>query len=105
MHAARSWATYVSPFYGWREKHGDDGQALIAETLAVLRNYGYPTKVIAAAIRNARQIALAALAGAHCCTAGFGVYQDSFRNPYTTMSEQIFSAAWDATPRAVDRRG
>jgi hypothetical protein len=26
------------------------------------------------------------------------VYQDSFRNPYTNMGEEIFRNAWDATP-------
>lgn len=96
-HAGRSGAAFVSPFLGWREQFGDDGTALTSEVLAVLRNFGYPTKVIAAAIRNARQLAVAAMAGAHCATAGFAVYQDSFRNPYTTMGETLFGDAWDAT--------
>lgn len=96
-YAARGGAAYVSPFLGWKEQFGDDAAALTSEVLAVLRQYGYATKVIAAAIRNARQLALAAVAGAHCATAGFAVYQDSFRNPYTTMGEQLFGDAWDAT--------
>jgi transaldolase len=100
-HAARSGATYVSPFLGWKEAHGDEGRTLLPELLAVLRNYGYATRVIAAAIRNARQIGETAVAGAHCVTAGFAVYQDSFRHPYTTMGEQVFGAAWDATPHDV----
>ena len=57
-------------------------------------------EIIAAAIRNSRQIADAAVAGAHCITAGFAVYQDSFRNPYTNMGEEIFRNAWDATPES-----
>jgi transaldolase len=96
-HAARSGAAFVSPFLGWREQFGDDATALTGEVLTVLGRSGYPTKVIAAAIRNARQLALAATAGAHCATAGFAVYQDSFRNPYTTMGEELFGDAWDAT--------
>jgi transaldolase len=102
-HAARCGATYVSPFLGWKDAHGDDSRTLLPETLAVLRNYGYATRVIAAALRNARQIAEAAFAGAHCATAGFDVYRDSFRHPYTTMGEDLFGAAWDATPRDADR--
>ena len=65
----------------------------------MLDNYGYEAEIIAAAIRNARQIGDAAVAGAHCVTAGFAVYQDSFRNPYTNMGERIFQDAWDATPQ------
>src|SRR5436305_1343766 len=103
-HAARSGAAYVSPFLGWKEQYGDDATALTGEVLTVLRNYGYPTKVIAAALRNARQLALAALAGAHCATAGFAVYQDSFRHPYTTMGEEQFGQAWDATAADIPTR-
>lgn len=97
-HAARAGAAYVSPFLGWKEQHGDLAESLIPEVAAMLENYGYDAQIIAAAIRNSRQIAEAALAGAHCVTAGFAVYQDSFRSPYTDMGERIFQNAWDATP-------
>ena len=63
----------------------------------VLDNFGYASQIIAAAIRNTQQMAAAAVAGAHCITAGFAAYQDSFQNPYTNMGERIFSEAWDAT--------
>ena len=64
----------------------------------MLDNFGYSSEIIAAALRNSRQIGDAAVAGAHCVTAGYDVYQDSFNNPYTTMGEEIFQNAWDATP-------
>jgi transaldolase len=96
-HAARSGASFVSPFLGWKEAHGDAADALIADIARMLKNGGYATRIIAAAIRNSRQIAEAATAGAHCVTAGFDVYQDSFRNPYTDMGNEVFAAAWDAT--------
>lgn len=98
-HAARSGAAYISPFLGWKEAHGDDAASFLPEIAAVLRNYAYPSQIIAAAVRNARQIAAAAVAGAHCVTAGFAVYQDSFKNPYTDMGSGVFAAAWDATLR------
>ncbi|HTK78451.1 MAG TPA: transaldolase family protein [Gemmataceae bacterium] len=100
-HAARTGANYVSPFLGWKEAHGDECRTLLPEIMSLLRNYGYKTRVIAAALRNARQIGEAAIAGAHCATAGFTVIQDSFRHPFTTMGEDLFGAAWDATPREV----
>jgi len=96
-HAARSEATFVSPFLGWKEQHGDPADALIPEVAAMLEEFDYPTQIIAAAIRNARQMADAALAGAHCVTAGFSVYEQSFKNPYTHFGEQVFCDAWDAT--------
>ena len=96
--AARGGAAYISPFLGWKEQHGDFAGSLIPEVVTMLENYAYESQIIAAAVRNARQIADAALAGAHCVTAAAAVYEDSFRNPYTKMGEGLFQQAWDATP-------
>ena len=99
-HAARAGAAFISPFLGWREQHGDHADSLVPEVAAMLDEHGYKSEIIAAAIRNVRQIADAALAGAHCVTAGADVYRDSFHNPYTNMGEEIFQNAWDATPKS-----
>jgi len=97
-HAARAGAAFISPFLGWKEQYGDVPDTLIGEVRAMLDNFGYTAEIIAAAIRNPRQIADAAVAGAHCVTAGAAVYEDSFRNPYTDLGEGIFRRAWDAIP-------
>ena len=99
-HAARSGASYISPFLGWREAHGDSGLELINDVCQMLTTHGYPSQVIAAAVRNAEHIAAAAVAGAHCVTAGASVIRDSFRNPYTEMGVRVFSEAWDETPQS-----
>ena len=99
-HAARAGAAYVSPFLGWKEQYGDPGNTLIHEVRMMLDNYDYPAEIIAAAIRNGFQIGEAALAGAHCVTAGLSVFADSFQNPYTTMGEQVFQNAWNETPES-----
>jgi transaldolase len=98
-HAARSGATYLSPFLAWREAHGEETDRILPQILTMLRSQSYPTQVIAAAIRNARQIGEAAALGAHCVTAGFDVYRDSFRHPFTDLGHDLFGAAWDRTPR------
>ena len=98
--AARAGAAYVSPFLGWKEQYGDAAASLVPEVAAMLKNYSYQAEIIAAAIRNSRQIAEAAIAGAHCVTAGMAVYQDCFCNPYTTFGEDLFQKAWDATPKS-----
>ena len=97
-HAARAGAAYISPFLGWKEQYGDSASTFVGEVRTILDHYEYDSEIIAAAIRNSRQIAEAAVAGAHCITAGQAVYEDSFRNPYTTMGEEVFRNAWDATP-------
>ncbi|MCP4782615.1 MAG: transaldolase [Fuerstiella sp.] len=99
-HAARAGAAYVSPFLGWKEQHGDEAGALIRDVRTMLDNFEYKAEIIAAAIRDSRHIAEAAISGAHCLTAGLAVFQNSFGNPYTDMGEKIFQDAWDATPKS-----
>lgn len=99
-HAARAGAAFVSPFLGWKEQYGDAAGSLIRDVRRMLDTSGYPVQIIAAAIRNSFQIGEAAVAGAHCVTAGFDVYRESFANPYTTMGEHVFQKAWDGTPES-----
>jgi len=102
-HAARAGASYISPFLGWKEQYGDSIGGFVREIRTMLDNFGYKSEIIAAAIRNSRQLADAAVAGAHCATAAMAVYQDSFRDPYTNMGEGIFQEAWDSTPPAAEK--
>lgn len=97
-HAARAGASFISPFLGWKDQFGDSSDALIGEVRAMLDEHDYKSEIIAAAVRNARQIGDVAICGAHCITAGAAVYKESFGNPYTTMGEGIFQNAWDQTP-------
>lgn len=99
-HAARAGASFVSPFLGWREQYGDSATSLIRDVRTMLDTHGYPAQIIAAAIRNSYQMGSAAVAGAHCITAAFSVYQESFQSPYTSMGDGVFQRAWSETPGA-----
>ena len=95
LQAGRIGAAYVSPFVGWREAHGEHGSDLIEEISAIYSRYEFKTEVIVAAVRNGRQIADAALAGADIVTAGLDVYRQSFEHPHTGVGLDIFRAAWE----------
>ena len=98
LQAARLGATYVSPFIGWKEANGEEVSEMIAEIVDIYHNYDFKTEVLVAAVRNARQIVEAAVAGADIVTAGFDVYKDAFDHPYTAKGLRIFAESWDATP-------
>lgn len=98
LQAARLGATFVSPFIGWKEANGEEVSHMVAEIVRIYRNYDFKTEIIVAAVRNARQIVEAAVAGAHIVTAGFDVYKDSFDHPYTAKGLVMFADNWDATP-------
>ena len=97
IQAARSGATFVSPFVGWKEASGEDCRQMIADIVTIYRNYQFSTEIIVAAIRNGKQIAEAAVLGAHIVTASFEVYKDSFTHPFTGHGVEVFCQAWDKT--------
>jgi transaldolase len=99
-HAARAGASFISPFLGWKDQFGDSPDTFIGDVRTMLDKFGYPSEIIAAAVRNSRQIGDVAVAGAHCITAGVAVYNESFQNPYTNFGEGIFQDAWDKTPES-----
>jgi transaldolase len=94
LQAGRIGATFVSPFVGWREASGDEGRQLVADIVRIYQNYSFETEIIVAAVRNGRQIADAAIMGAHIVTAGFDVYKDSFYHPFTDYGTEVFTDAW-----------
>jgi transaldolase len=98
LQAMRMGAFYVSPFIGWKESNAEETLSLVEDIVAIRDNYGFSTEVLVAAVRNGRQIADAAVAGADIVTAGFAVYQEAFDHPYTHMGLERFSSFWDKTP-------
>lgn len=98
LQAMRMGAYYVSPFIGWKESNAEEVQSFIHEVVAVRDNYGFSTEIIVAAVRNGRQIADAAVAGADIVTAGLDVYREAFAHPYTDFGLEKFQSFWDQTP-------
>jgi transaldolase len=97
LQAMRMGAYFVSPFIGWKEANGEDTINFIAEITAIRDNFEFQTEIIVAAVRNARQMVEAAVTGADIVTAGFAVYQDAFKHPYTDDGLQKFISFWDQT--------
>lgn len=95
--AMRMGASYVSPFIGWKEANGEETVQFIRDICAIRDNYAFSTEVLVAAVRNGRQIAEAAIAGADVVTAGFSVFKDAFDHPYTHDGLKRFADFWDQT--------
>jgi len=98
LHAMRMGAFFVSPFIGWKESNGEETLSMIEDIVAIRDNFGFTTEIIVAAVRNGRQIADAAVAGADIVTAGVAVFKDAFDHPYTHVGLQRFGNFWDQTP-------
>jgi transaldolase len=97
IQAGRIGSKFVSPFVAWKEEAGEDCVPYISEIVQIYRNYNFKTEIIVAALRNARQMAQAAIAGADIVTAGFNVIKSSFDHAFTDRGMKIFQESWDST--------
>ena len=67
------------------------GIDLVAQCVEILRYYDLPTEVIAASLRNPRQVREAALVGADISTVPFSVIQDMLKHEKTFEGMDLFT--------------
>ena len=97
--AAKAGATYVSPFVGRLDDLADDGMRLIADIVAIYRNYpALQTQVLAASVRHPLHVAQAAKAGAHVSTIPFKVLAALVNHPMTDKGNAQFMKDWSTVP-------
>ncbi len=92
--AAKAGATYVSPFVGRLDDVGQEGLVLVEQIRTIFDNYGYPTEIIVASIRNPIHVLNAALVGADICTIPLHVMQQLARHPLTDSGIEKFMEDW-----------
>lgn len=81
--AAKAGAYIVSPFVGRLDDIGQNGMDLIRSIVAIYKNYGYKTQVLAASMRSPTHIIESAAAGAHIATMPLKVLDMLFNHPLT----------------------
>ncbi len=92
--AAKVGASYVSPFVGRLDDISHYGMELVRQVTTIFDNYGYPTEVIVASVRNPLHVLDAALAGAHIATIPFSVIDQIVKHPLTDIGIEKFLADW-----------
>ncbi|MGE4044437.1 MAG: fructose-6-phosphate aldolase [Acetobacteraceae bacterium] len=99
--AAKAGATFVSPFVGRLDDIGQDGMGLIADIMAMYRNYPFKTEVLVASIRNPVHVISAAKLGAHVATLPPAVLRSLFNHPLTDKGLAAFLADWAKTGQQI----
>ncbi len=97
--AAKAGATYISPFVGRLDDIAHEGMDVVRDLVAIYRNYGYATQVLAASIRHPRHVIEAALAGSHVATIPFNVLSQLVKHPLTDAGLAKFLADWQKVPK------
>lgn len=93
--AAKAGATYASPFVGRLDDISHLGMELVSNIVNIYDNYGFPTEVIVASIRNPLHVLDAALMGAHIATIPFKVIDQLVKHPLTDIGIDKFLADWE----------
>lgn len=95
--AARSGASYISPFVGRFDDISEDGIAHLEETVQAVNNYdfGHDVEVIAASIRSANHVTQAGLIGCDIATVPFAVLKNLVKHPLTDRGLESFLADWE----------
>lgn len=93
--AARSGATFVSPFVGRLDDVGQEGINLIEEISTMFNIHGIETEIIAASIRHPMHAVNSALAGSHIATVPFKVLKQMTQHPQTDIGIDKFMKDWE----------
>jgi transaldolase len=100
--AAKSGATYISPFVGRLDDAGTDGMQLIADIVQIYRAYdSIKTEVLVASVRHPIHIVEAAKLGAHVATLPPSVLKQMFNHPLTDKGLAAFLADWAKTGQKI----
>jgi transaldolase len=96
--AAKAGATYISPFIHRLDMVGHEGADLIRQIREIYDNYGYQTKILAASIRNVKQVLDCLLAGADVCTMPYDMLDSLYKHPLTDAGLESFMKDWKKVP-------
>jgi len=94
--AAKAGASYVSPFIGRLNDQYWDGMTLVEEIADLYATHNAKTEVLAASIREARQVPACFRVGADICTVPYDIFQRLYDHSLTDAGLAKFDADWKA---------
>ena len=92
--AAKSGASYVSPFIGRLDDNGQDGMSIVKEITQIFANYKFETEILVASIRHPIHVIEAGKCGADIVTLPPEILQKMFTHPLTDKGLNGFLSDW-----------
>lgn len=99
--AAKAGATYISNFVGRVDDMSGDGMDAVADTVAMVQNYGFESEVLVASIRHPLHVVQAIQAGAHVSTLPFKILQMLFKHSLTDIGLKRFIDDWNSAGLSI----
>ena len=88
--AAEAGADYICPLIGRLNDIEGNGIALIENIVKVVKQYNYPSKIMASSIRSQEDITYSLLSGVDAITIPPSIVEQMFRHPLTRIAINIF---------------
>lgn len=102
--ASNAGATFISPFVGRWMDNSVDGIELIRNIRKVFDLSGTSTRILAASIRDVRQVEQCAIYGADVVTIPPIVFWGMFKNIMTDKGLELFQKDWEEVLNSVNRK-
>lgn len=93
--ASKAGATFISPFVGRWMDNSIDGIELIKNIRKAFDHSGTPTQILAASLRDVRQVEQSALNGADVVTIPPIVFWGMYKNIMTDKGLELFQKDWE----------
>jgi len=100
--ASKAGATYISPFVGRWMDNSIDGIELIKNIRQAFNQSRTYTQILAASLRDVRQVEQSALAGADVVTIPPTVFWGMYKNIMTEKGLDLFQKDWEEVLRSVN---
>ncbi len=100
--AAKSGASFISPFIGRLDDVGTDGMRLIADIVQIYDAYPeFETEVLVASVRHPMHVVDAAKLGADIATIPPAIVRQMYNHPLTDKGLAAFLADWAKTGQSI----
>jgi len=99
--AAKAGANFISPFLGRIDDAATDGIDILEQCIEVVKNYDYPSEILASSLRGPRHIVDAARAGSDIATMPYDVFAKLVKHPLTDVGLQRFIDDWNQAREAL----
>ena len=99
--AAKSGATFISPFVGRLDDINESGIGLIKEIYEIYKNYNFQTSILVASVRSMEHIIESAKIGAQIATLPPKLIKELFIHPLTDKGLKAFLEDWKKTGQKI----
>jgi transaldolase len=93
--AAKAGATFISNFVGRVDDLSEDGMVAVAESVEMVRTYGFDSQILVASVRHPLHVVQGVQAGAHIATMPLKVLEMLFKHPLTDAGLKRFLDDWN----------